>query len=189
MWPSSGRWTFLPAVRVTLLFSVIALAAVACSTPPVAPPAPKQQPQEEVVDWEISPAQGYVDGFGFVRLSFTPPGRLTVHLGRQELDHANTAWYSFRVTEGPSTLLSVEGEEGIPNIKGPDGNWWSDVDLDLPHPVSAEIRVTIQDGKTDLAYPFTLRKILRPAPNQRTSASPMPAPIPLLITYPSWMLR
>lgn len=163
MWPSSE----FARARVKLLFSVIALAAVSCSTPPAAPPAPAKQQQEEVIGWEISPAQGYVDRFGFVRLSFTPPGRFTVHLGRQELDHADTAWYSFTVTEGPSTLLSLVGEEGIPNIKGPDGNWWNDVDLDLPHPVSAEIRVTVQDRKIDLAYAFTLRKILRP---ERVSA-------------------
>ncbi len=142
-----------------------------------------------MIGWEIWPSRGYVDASGFVRLSFTPPGRLTVHLGRQDLDHANTAWYTFTVTEGRSTLLSVSGEEGIPNIKGPDGNWWSDVDLDLPRPVSAEIRVTVYDGKLDLAYDFTLRKILRVEPNQRTSVIPMPPPIPLLITYPSWMLR
>ncbi len=100
--------------------------------------------------------------FGFVDLSFTTPELLTVHLGRQDLDHANTSWYTFTVAEGASTLFRRDGEEGIPNIKGPDGNWWSDVSLVLPHPVSREIRVTVQDRKIDVEYAFTLWKILRP---------------------------
>ena len=114
-----------------------------------------------MVGWEISPAQGYVDRFGYVSLEFTPPGRLTVHLGRQGLDHANTVWYSFAVTEGSLTLLSLSGNEGIPNVKGPDGNWWNDVVLDIPQPVSGEIGVAVEDKKVNVTYAFTLRKLLR----------------------------
>jgi hypothetical protein len=159
---SGGRLLQFAHARVILLLFGIAFVAASCLTSPVTPPALANRQHEEGIGWEISPEQGYVDSFGFVKLSFTPPARLTVHLGRQNLDHANTAWYSFTVTEGGSTMLSVQGEEGIPNIKGPDGNWWNDVDLDLPHSVSAAIRVIVQDRKIDLAYDFTLRRILRP---------------------------
>jgi hypothetical protein len=111
--------------------------------------------------WEVSPPNGYEDQYGYVRLEFSPPGRLTVHLGRQGLDHANTAWYSFTVTEGSSTLLRLDGAEGIPNIKGPDGNWWNDVDLDLLKPVVRPVRVAVEDSKIGVTYLFTLRKVER----------------------------
>jgi hypothetical protein len=155
-------------VRKTILFSVMALIAVSCSTVPAAPPVPERKNQE-VISWEISPAEGYTDTFGYVRLEFTPSGsdptlpaggRLTVHLGRQSLDHANTVWYSYTVTEGSTTLISLDGEIGIPNIKGPDGNWWDDIDFDLPRPVFHEIHVTIEDRKINATYAFTLRKLV-----------------------------
>jgi hypothetical protein len=125
-----------------------------------------ENPTPVVADtWDISPAEGYEDVFGYVRIDFTPAertddgGRVTVHLGRQGLDHANTAWYNFTVTEGSSSLLSLQGAEGIPNIKGPDGNWWNDIDLDLPKPVMREARVAIEDLKIGVTYVFTLRRV------------------------------
>jgi hypothetical protein len=150
----------------------MAVIAASCASAPVTPALldePGQRPAREVITWVISPAQGYADEFGFVRLDFQPPGtaadlppggRLTVHLGRRSLDHANTAWYSFRVTEGPIMLLHVDGEEGIPNVKGPDGNWWNDVILDVPTAFSREARVEVRDGKTGLVYAFTVRKVV-----------------------------
>jgi hypothetical protein len=79
-----------------------------------------------------------------------------VHLGRQSLAHANTIWYRFRVTEGTAELLDVPGVEGIPNVKGPDGNWWNDVILDLPDPFSRPLRVTVEDSRTGITYAFTV---------------------------------
>jgi hypothetical protein len=145
-----------------LLLLVCTLAAVSCrSLPPTPPDLPKQQ-NAEVIGWEISPTHGYEDQYGFIRLSFTPPSRLTVHIGRLELDHADTAWYGVTVTEGASTLINFVGEEGIPNIKGPDGNWWNDLDLVLPHPLTAELHITIHDMKINLAYAFILRETVLP---------------------------
>ncbi len=163
--------------RTALLFSVMAAILISCSTIPAARPKPPEtQTEEAAIGWEVSPAEGYSDEFGHVGLDFTPPdrlqerspaavpagGRLTVHLGRQDLEHANTAWYSFTVTEGSNTLLDVAGGEGIPNIKGPNGDWWNDIDLDLPRPVFGEINVTIQDRKIGVTYAFTVRRLVRP---------------------------
>jgi hypothetical protein len=149
----------------------LALAAAAalavltsCATRPV-PPAPAPRPQPAVESWVVSPAGGYEDSYGYVRLEFQPPGtpglpaggRLVVHLGRQGLAHANTIWYRFRVTEGAADLLDVPGGEGIPNVKGPDGNWWNDVILDLPGPFSRPLRVTVEDSRTGITYAFTVR--------------------------------
>ena len=157
----------MAGTRAALALLVTMSSAVSCSTVPAGHPAPYVQPRETAIDWEISPAEGYADAFGYVRLDFAPPagseggGRLTVHLGRQGLDHANTAWYSFTVTEGASTLLSLEGVEGIPNIKGPDGNWWNTIDLDLPRPVVREVHVAVEDQKIGVTYTFTLRRLVR----------------------------
>ena len=150
--------------RPFLLAWLAALSAAACSTVPLTPP-PAAAPQPPAVQsWEVSPAEGYTDRFGYVRLEFLPPGppgilpggRLMVHLGRQSLHLANTVWFSFKVTEGATVLLSVAGEEGIPNIKGPDGNWWNDMSLDLPKPISNPIRVTADDAGTGMTYTFTV---------------------------------
>ncbi len=147
--------------------------AVSCSTVQVMPPPlekPEPRAEREVVSWEITPAPGFSDEFGYVRLDFLPPdsgrdlppgGRLSVHLGRHSLDHANTVWYRFAVVEGSTTLVRVSGKEGIPNIKGPDGNWWSDLALDIPAPFSRELHVMVQDEKTGLVYTFTLRRLVR----------------------------
>ena len=80
-----------------------------------------------------------------------------VHLGRQSLHLANTVWFSFKVTDGTRELLSVAGEEGIPNIKGPDGNWWNDLSLDLQKPVRHSIRVTVDDAGSGMTYTFSVR--------------------------------
>jgi hypothetical protein len=155
-------------LRVILVSLAATVAAAACTTVRPAPPtatAPAVQRQPTVESWEISPAEGYQDGYGYVRLEFLPPGapglpaggRLVVHLGRQRLEHANTIWYSFRVTEGIVELLSMDGPEGIPNIKGPDGNWWTDVDLDLPGAFSRPLLVTVNDARAGMTYTFTVQ--------------------------------
>jgi hypothetical protein len=150
--------------RLFPLACLAALGAAACSTvPPAPPPAAAPRPPAGQ-SWEVSPSDGYTDRFGYVRLEFLPPGppgippggRLVVHLGRQSLHLANTVWFRFKVTEGGSALLDVAGEEGIPNIKGPDGNWWNDVSLDLPKPISNQVRVTADDRGTGMTYTFTV---------------------------------
>ena len=114
-----------PARTVLLLIAAVIIMD-SCASAPVAPPPvgkPEQKPERESITWELSPARGYADEFGYVRLDFAPPGagadlplggRLTVHLGRRSLDHANTIWYSFTVAEGATTLLRLSGREGIP---------------------------------------------------------------------------
>jgi hypothetical protein len=161
-----------PRARTALLLFAATVIAASCASAPVAQAPldePEQRPAREVITWEISPKQGHVDEFGFVRLDFQPPGsaadlppggRLTVHLGRLRLDHANTIWYSFAVTEGRSPLVLLIGQEGIPNVKGPDGNWWNDVILDVPSAFPREVRVEVRDGKTGLVYAFTVRKVV-----------------------------
>jgi hypothetical protein len=154
-------------------FSVFLTALLlSCHTTRVAESVP--QPREVVVGWEVTPAEGYEDQLGFVRMDFAPPdelreaqsmipvgGRLTVHLGYRSLLDANTVWYSFEISEGSRVRLRLDGEEGIPNIKGPDGYWWNDVDLDLLQPVTGEIRVVVSDKRSRAAYAFSLRRLER----------------------------
>ena len=85
-----------------------------------------------------------------------------MHLGRLNLDHANTAWYSFRVTEGSAELIELDGKEGIPNVKGPDGNWWNDIELDLQQPLRRQIAVTVDDSKIGEIYAFFVRRKVSP---------------------------
>ena len=152
--------------RAMLACCAAALFTVSCATAPV-PPPPQERAEElpavkEVSSWTVTPAEGYEDEFGFVTLDFAPPGRadssdvpggappgraetadapggrLTVHLGRRSMAHADSAWYAIRVREGGDVLLDFAGKEGIPNVKGPDGNWWNDVIIDLSAPFSRD---------------------------------------------------
>jgi hypothetical protein len=160
----------LPGRRIAtrlFLLALAALGAASCATVPSPPPPPppvveKPRPPER---WVISPAQGYDDRYGYMRLEYIPPGppgvppggRLVVHMGRQSLSHANTAWYRFVVREGAAALLDEAGAEGIPNVKGPDGNWWTDELLDLPRPIRGPLSVTVDDGRTGITYAFEVR--------------------------------
>jgi hypothetical protein len=166
-------------LRTCPLLIAMALIAMSCTTTRIAQPPreepprieePEQHGEKEPVSWEILPARGFSDVYGYVNLDFQPPdagpglppgGRITIHLGRHSLDHANTVWYRFLVEENSTALLLRSGEEGIPNIKGPDGNWWSDIDLDVPSPFPDALRVTVEDEKSGLVYAFTLRRVVQ----------------------------
>ena len=169
-----------------LLCSAIAsLVTLSCASAPPEPPPPKVR---EVVTWEILPADGYQDEKSYVTLEYAPPetlrasaaelpegqpaapagGRLTVHLGYRNLGDANTAWFRFEAAEGARVLVRFDGEQGVPNVKGLDGYWWNDVQLDLPEPVVAEARVAVHNRKYAVDYIFSLRRAVdlqvRPAP-------------------------
>jgi hypothetical protein len=145
---------------------------LSCKTVAPTPPPPLEHAREALITWEITPREGYYANSGFVTLEFIPPealrdqkepppgGRLTVHLGYLDIRDANTVWYRFEIMEGTKRRLRLEGEENIPNVKGPDGYWWNDLDLDLDEPFAREIRVVVTDERIDTAYRFTLRKVI-----------------------------
>jgi hypothetical protein len=85
-------------------------------------------------------------------------GYVVVHIGRQDLMHANTRWYSYRILTAGSVLLFRKGKEGIPNVRGRDGNWWNEVRLPLRTPIESAIDVTVTDERTGAAYDFMVRK-------------------------------
>jgi hypothetical protein len=43
-------------------------------------------------------------------------------------------------------------------VKGLDGYWWNDVQLDLPEPVVVEARVAVHNRKYTVDYIFSLRR-------------------------------
>ncbi|MBT3273049.1 MAG: hypothetical protein HN368_07855 [Spirochaetales bacterium] len=85
-------------------------------------------------------------------------GEVLIHIGRQDLMHANTLWYSYSVANGAKTLISRKGNEGIPNIKGRDGNWWNTLTVSLDQPIADYINVTVTDSKSEQTYEF---KVIR----------------------------
>lgn len=167
------RW--MPALLPGCLFQL--LVSLSCtSVPPASPPAPSPVP--EAVIWEITPDEGYQDEQSYVTLEYASAealraagagepdgpvpagGRLTVHLGYRELEDANTAWFRFEVAEGPRTLLRLDGEQGVPNVKGLDDYWWNDVTLDLAAPITKEAQVKVYNRKYEVDYVFDLRKLV-----------------------------
>ena len=88
-------------------------------------------------------------------------GHLLVHLGRQDLMHANTKWYSFQILRGDKVVFEKSGEEGIPNVKGKDGNWWNVITLPLREEIDDSINIQIRDNHIDLIYDFTVSRIER----------------------------
>lgn len=84
-----------------------------------------------------------------------PGGVVRVHIGRQELLHADTQWYDY-VVEQSEAGYDSHGVEGIPNIRGRDGNWWNVVDLPILSPIADEINITVYDTRELVEYRYTI---------------------------------
>jgi hypothetical protein len=168
----SSRGSRLPQATGLPALGIAVLLACSCRTvePPL--PPPEEPPREQVVSWQLTPAEGYHANDGFVTLEYRPPeslpdapnlprgGRFVVHLGYIDIRSANTLWYRFEVMEGAKRRRGFEGEDTIPNVKDPDQYWWNDLDIDLDEPVTGELRVIVTDKRIGAAYPFTLRKVI-----------------------------
>lgn len=159
------------APRFLALAFLVSL-AFSCTTVELPPPPPPEPAREQVVTWQIDPAEGYYANNGYVILEYHPPeslpdstdrprgGRLTVHLGYIDIRSANTLWYRFEVMEGSRRRVRLDGEDNIPNVKDPDQYWWNDLDVDLDEPVTGEISLIVTDKRISFPYRFTLRKVV-----------------------------
>lgn len=164
----------VPARCAALAATAFLLSCATVKEP--SPASAARRPPQAVISWQIAPADGYQDEGTFVRLDylpcvqgqdtagaddppFPPGGRLTVHLGYRDLRDANTAWYSFEVTEAGRTVLKVDGAFDVPNIKGPDGYWWNDVQLDLPVEPTCETLVAVSDRRSGAVREFLLWRV------------------------------
>ena len=93
----------------------------------------------------------------------SPHGKLRIRIGRYDLMHANTRWYSYRGYDmkpsgGEKPFFSVQGREGIPNVKGRDGNWWNVVEIPLTREIESSINVIITDSKAGKDFFFTVTR-------------------------------
>ena len=86
-------------------------------------------------------------------------GYIVLHIGRQDLMHANTKWYSCSVKRDNIPVFDYKGQEGIPNIKGEDGNWWNIVKLPLRREIESSLSAVITDHKTGNSYSFKVNRI------------------------------
>jgi hypothetical protein len=85
-------------------------------------------------------------------------GLITFHIGRFDIMHANTAWYVFSAYKNKKLIFSVKGKEGLPNIKGGDGNWWDAVEIPLDEHVDSKIEIIVKDNKNEKEFLFELIK-------------------------------
>jgi hypothetical protein len=85
-------------------------------------------------------------------------GTITIHIGRLELMHADTVWYTVTASKNSKTLFTVKGREGVPNIKGRDGNWWNTIEIPLHEEITSRIDITVTDKKTGREYGFAVLK-------------------------------
>ncbi|MCP5514409.1 MAG: hypothetical protein H7A26_02970 [Spirochaetales bacterium] len=85
-------------------------------------------------------------------------GTITIHIGRLELMHADTVWYTIAGKEKNKTIFTIKGKEGVPNIKGRDGNWWNTIEIPLHEEISSRIDITVTDRKTGREYNFSIIK-------------------------------
>lgn len=88
-----------------------------------------------------------------------PYGYIAIHIGRQNLMHANTKWYNYSVKKGTKTVIKSKGREGIPNIKGIDGNWWNIIKLPMEQDITETISINVSDTKTGKLYNFKIKRI------------------------------
>lgn len=86
-------------------------------------------------------------------------GHLILNIGRQDLMHANTRWYAYTVTSNGNTSIDKKGAEGIPNIKGRDGNWWNVLEIPLKQPIEDSIQVSVTDMNKNLVYNFEVLRL------------------------------
>ncbi len=86
-------------------------------------------------------------------------GHLIINIGRGDLMHANTRWYPYSVTKDDKTLVERRGVEGIPNIKGRDGNWWNVVTVGLKSLIEDSIEVRVLDTMENLEYTFSVTRL------------------------------
>lgn len=85
-------------------------------------------------------------------------GQILVHIGRQDLMHANTRWYRYLLSAAGVPLLERTGREGIPNVKGRDGNWWNVVELPVEAPIEDQVALSVGDTRAGMAYEYTIRR-------------------------------
>ena len=95
-----------------------------------------------------------------------PGGIIRVHIGRQELLHADTKWYQYRLETPETIVYERQGKEGIPNIRGRDGNWWNVVDLPVLTVVDDRIELTVSDTRGEVEYRYSIvrHERIEPAP-------------------------
>jgi len=86
-------------------------------------------------------------------------GNIVLHIGRKDLMHANTKWYSYSLKKRDKLLLNLKGKEGIPNIRGRDGNWWNIVKLPVRENIEDTLSVKIRDNKTANFYSFKVHRV------------------------------
>ncbi len=86
--------------------------------------------------------------------SIADGGEVRVHIGRQDLMHANTRWYSYRLSVADTVVLDRSGREGIPNIRGRDGNWWNVVNIPVEQPIVDSLDVEVFDVKSQTEYRY-----------------------------------
>jgi len=88
-----------------------------------------------------------------------PGGHIVVSIGRRDLMHANTRWYDYTVKSGDTIIIKKKGDEGIPNIKGRDGNWWNEVVIPLGSVIENSVEVQVNDTMANVLYVFTVTKV------------------------------
>ncbi len=72
--------------------------------------------------------------------------------------HANTKNYSGTIKKDNNVIYTYKGREGIPNIKGQDGNWWNIVKLPLRRDIENSLSVVLSDNKTGNTYDFKINR-------------------------------
>jgi len=86
-------------------------------------------------------------------------GHLILNIGRKDLMHANTRWYAYAVIRDGKAVIDRKGAEGIPNIKGRDGNWWNVLEIPLKQPIDDRIEVRVTDMNKSLVYDFEVLRL------------------------------
>ena len=91
------------------------------------------------------------------KLNAVPKGGIiSVHIGRKDLNHANTQWYSFSGYKDNKNIFMINGKEGIPNVKGRDENWWNIVEIPLNEDIDSVITVIVKDKKINREFSFKI---------------------------------
>ena len=108
--------------------------------------------KKKILEKRNSPQEDYKK----VQNAIPKNGIISVHIGRKDLMHANTRFYSFSGYKNNKSIFMIKGKEGIPNIKGRDENWWNIVEIPLNESIDSVITVLVTDDKINKEFNFTI---------------------------------
>ena len=125
------------------------------------PRTPEAEEPRELV-YTVEPNSRVEDTLGYMEVEYIEAAedekpRIVVSLGRRDIEHADTEWYTFSfVIDG--RRYTFEGRHSVPFVRGKDGLWWNEAEVRLPFTFAEELSVAVTDRYARRDYRFRVQR-------------------------------